>query len=188
MKIRGCALVPLLVLSLVAGCSSNDATGTAPPAPILQPTDALEPSATPDQATVGSTPDCPTARGGGTVSPAISIDSIVFAVNRVEQVVRDGDMLQALPREQVQIKEVTICLASFSGDGGEACVDFAPVAQDGQEIASKHRDTHMVRLIPGLMTISGPVQGWTMGEKWRPIAEPLATGRSRRSRLREWAL
>ena len=173
MKIRGYALVPMLVLSLVAGCGSKDAIETTPPVQMPQPTDALEPSAEPDQAAFDSTAACPPARGVGTVSPAISINSIVFAVNGVEQVVRDGDMLQAQPGEQVHVKEVTICAGFFSGDGGEACVDFAPVAQDGEEIASEHRGTHTLRLMPGFMTLSGPDQGWTVAENWRRIAAVL---------------
>lgn len=173
MKIGVWALVALLVLSLSAGCGGNDATGTTPPARSPHPTGALEPSATPWQVTVDSTPSCPSPRGGGTVSPAISIDSIVFAVSGVEQVVREGDMLQAQPGEQVHVKEVTICAGFFSGDGGEACVDFAPVAQDGQEIASEHRGTHTLRVMPGLMNLSGPDQGWSIGENWRAISAVL---------------
>jgi hypothetical protein len=109
----------------------------------------------------------------GTISPAISIYSIVFIVNGLEQVVRDGDMLQALPGEEVQVREVTICVGSFSGNGGEACVDFAPVTRGGQEIVSEHIGTHTVRVAPGFMSISGPDHGWAIGENWKHISVVL---------------
>jgi len=163
-------LVVLLVLSLVAGCSRSGTTATELSPHMPQPADALEPASTPDLATVGSAPACPPATGEGTVSPAVSIYSIVFTVSGAEQVVRDGDVLQALPGEQVQVREVTICVGSFSGNGGEACVDLVPVDQSGQEIASEHRGTHTVSVTPGFTSISGPDQGWIIGENWRNIA------------------
>jgi hypothetical protein len=118
-------------------------------------------------------PACPQATGEGTISPAISIYSIVFIVNGVEQMVRDGDVLQALPGEQVQVREVTVCVGAFSGNGGEACVDLAPVDQSGQEITSEHRGTHNVPVVPGFASISGPDQGWVIGENWGHIAAVL---------------
>jgi len=166
-------LMVLLVLSLVAGCNRSGTTATAPSPHMPQPTDALESAATHDLATVGSTPACPPATGEGTISPAVSIYSIVFVVNGVEQVVRDGDVLQALPGEEVQVREVTICVGVFSGNGGEACVDLAPVDQSGQEIASEHRGTHIVPVTPGFISISGPDQGWVIGKNWRHIAAVL---------------
>jgi len=166
-------LVVVLVLSLVAGCGRSGTTTTALSPHVPQLTDALEPAATPDLATVGSVPTCPPATGEGTISPAVSIYSIVFVVNGVEQVVRDGDVLQALPGEQVQVREVTICAGSFSGNGGEACVDFAPVDQSGQEIVSEHGGTHTVWVTPGFISISGPDQGWIIGENWRHISVVL---------------
>jgi hypothetical protein len=173
MKSRDFALVALCVLSLVAGCSRSGATATALPTHLPQPNVALEPAATSDLATVASMPACPPARGEGTISPDISIYSIVFVVNGLEQVVSDGDMLQAQPGELVQVREVTICVGSFSGNGGEACVDFAPVAQSGQEIVSEHIGTHTVRVKPGFMSISGPDNRWTIGENWKHISVVL---------------
>ena len=116
---------------------------------------------------------CPPATGAGTVAPAVAIYSITFVVNGVEQVVRDGDTLQALSGDEVQVREVTICAGSFSGNGGEACVDFVPVSQSGQELVSEHGGTHTVSVAPGFTTISGPSQAWTVGESWREIAVVL---------------
>jgi hypothetical protein len=44
-------------------------------------------------------------------------------VNGFEQVVQEDDMLQATPGSEVQVIEVTICVCSFAGNDGEACVD-----------------------------------------------------------------
>lgn len=163
----------LLVLSLAVGCGREDTTATALPTPMPLVTDTLEPAVTPDRAAVGATPACPPARGEGTVPPAVSIYSIVFVVNGVEHVVRDGDLLPALPGEEVQVREVTLCAGSFQGQGGEACVDFAPVDQNGQEIVSEHGGTHIVRVIPGFISIAGPDRRWTLGEDWRSISAVL---------------
>lgn len=173
MKIGVCILGALCVLSLVAGCSRSDATATELPTHMPQPVDTLEPTATMDLATNSSTPTCPPARGEGTISPTITIYSIVFVVNGVEQIVRDGDMLQALPGELVQVREVTICVGSYSDNGGEACVDFAPVARGGQELVSEHSGTHTVRVTPGFMSISGLDHRWTIGENWKHISVVL---------------
>jgi hypothetical protein len=160
----------LLVLSLAVGCGREDTTATALPTPMPPATDTPEPSATPDLATVGVTPVCPPARGEGTVPPAVSIYSIVFVVDGVEHVVRDGDLLPASPGEEVQVREVTICVGPFQGQGGEACVDFAPVDQSGQEIVSEHAGTHLVGVRPGSISISGPDHRWTIGEDWRSMS------------------
>lgn len=171
MKYGFCVLVALCVFSLLAGCRSGVIATTLPIHP--QVTVTLEPAAMSNQMIVGSTPTCPPARGEGTVSPAISIDSIVFVVNGIEQVVREGDLLQALPGEEVQVDEVTICVGSFSGDGGEACVDLAPVTPSGQEIVSEHIGTHTVKVAPGFMSISGPDQNWIIGENWEHVSVVL---------------
>jgi hypothetical protein len=173
MKNRVGILVALGVLSLAAGCGRSGATPTALPTHLPQPTDTLEPAPTPDTAAVGSTPACPPADGEGTVSPTVSIDSIVFVVNGVEQLVRDGDVLQALPGDQVQVREVTVCVGSFSGSGGEACVDLAPVTQGGQEIVSEHRGTHTVPVTPGFISISWSSRPWTVDENWKHISAVL---------------
>jgi hypothetical protein len=170
---KAAGLLVLLVLSLAAGCGWEGATTKLLPTPMPPPTDRLEPSATRDPAADGATPACPPATGEGTVSPAASIYSIVFVVNGVEQVVRDGDMLEALPGDEVQVREVTICAGSFQGRGGEACVDFAPVDQSGEEIASAHGGSHTVTVIPGFTSISGPDHRWTVGDNWISISAVL---------------
>jgi hypothetical protein len=104
------------------------------------------------------------------ISPAVSLYSITFVVNGLEQVVGADDTLQALPGDEVWVREATICAGSFSGDGGEACVDLVPVAENGQEIESEHRGTHNVRVTAGFMSIPGPSGTWVIGESWRQIA------------------
>ncbi len=159
-------LIALCVLSLAAGCVMSDATATAPPTQMPEPIESMEPSTTADTGTDDGMPECPSARGDGTVPPVVSITSITFVVNGLEQIVRGEDMLQASPGDEVRVREVTICAWSFSGDGGEACVDFAPVTKTGQEIESDHRGTHTVRVIPGFMTISVSDLGWTIEDSW----------------------
>ena len=146
--------------------------GTAFPLPTVtpQPAASLEPSAAPDLATVDSPPVCPPARGEGTVSPAVSLYSIVFVVNGAEQEVRGGDRLQVRPGDEVQVREATICAQSFSSNPGEVCVDFAPVTQSGQDVASEHIGTHMKRVIPGFFSIPGPNEKWTIDEDWGYIS------------------
>jgi len=150
-------LVVLSAFSLAAGCGRSGGTVTAP---LISET-------------IDSTPVCPPARGEGTVSPAISIYSITFVVNGLEQVVRGEDTLQALPGDKVQVSEVTICTGSFPGNGGEACVDFAPAGQSGQEIVSEHGGTHLVQVTAGFISIPGPSQTWSVGENWRHISAVL---------------
>ena len=167
------AFLVLTVLSLVAGCSGSDGTATALPNPMPESTASLGPTAMPDSATHEPTPVCPPAGGEGTIPPAVSIYSITFVVNGLEQVVRAGDTLQASPGDKVQAREITICAGAFSGNGGEICVDIAPVDQDGQEIMSEHEGTHMIRTNPGFLTISGPSHTWTVGRNWRQISAVL---------------
>jgi hypothetical protein len=99
----------------------------------------------------------------------VSIYSITFVVNGVEQVVRDGEALQAAPGDEVQFTQATICAASFSGSGGEACVDLAPADRSGKEIASEHRGSHAVPVAPGFTSISGSSDAWIIGEDWAHI-------------------
>jgi len=160
-------LAALLALSLAAGCGRSGEIETTLPIQTMQPADSPEPTAIPDIGNVDPAPVCPTARGVGTVSPAVSISSITFLVNGIEQVVLKNKVLQALPGDEVQIREVIICAGSFSGDGGQACVDFAPTDENGQEIMSDHQGTDTVQVIPGLIIISGLNFTWTVGESWR---------------------
>jgi hypothetical protein len=157
-------LVTLSAVLLAAGCGRSDGTVATLPAPLLEPTSAL------DSRITGPVPVCPAARGVGTISPAVSLYSITFVVNGLEQVVGADDTLQALPGDEVWVREATICTRPFSGNGGEACVDLVPVGEDGQEIEFEHRGTHNIRVMAGFMPISGPSGTWTIGENWRAIA------------------
>jgi len=159
-------LAALFALSLAAGCGRSGETATTPPTPTLQPADSPESTALPDIGSVDPAPVCPTDKGVGTVSPAVSIYSITFLVNGIEQVVQENNGLQAVPGDEVQIRGVMICAGSFSGDGGQACVDFAPTDENGQEIMSEHQGTDTVQVIPGLNIISGLNFTWTVGENW----------------------
>ncbi len=164
------ALVAITLLFLVAGCGRGNAAATELPPHMSQPTDPVEPTSTPDSGTTGDAPVCPPARGEGTISPAVSINSISFLVNGHEQVVRGDETLNALPGDEVQVREATICVDSFSGNGGDACVDWIPIDQRGEEIVSEHRGTHMLRVTPGFTRISGPGGTWVIGENWIGIA------------------
>lgn len=166
-------LAALIVLILVGGCSSNN--GTA----VLQQTDQSLPAdprespaapATPDLATDESAPVCRQANGEGTIAPAISVFSIAFVVNGVEQVVRVGEGLIAQPGDEVQVREVTVCAETISGAGGEACVDFAPVTYDGQEVVSEHIGTHTTRVRSGFFSIPGPENHWIIDKEWMNIS------------------
>jgi hypothetical protein len=159
-------LAALLALSLMAGCGRSGKIDTTLPTQTIQPVDSPEPTAIPDIGNVDTAPVCPTTRGVGTVSPAVSIYSITFLVNGIEQVVLENNVLQAVPGDEVQIREVIICAGSFSGDGGQACVDFAPRDENGQEIMSEHKGTDTVAVIPGLIIISDLNFTWTVGENW----------------------
>jgi hypothetical protein len=168
--LRTIALMVLVIL--VAGCGAVTPTATPTRVPLIA-ADTQESTTTPEPLVADPTSACPPARGAGTVVPAVSIYSTTFVVNGLEQVVRGGDTLQALPGDEVQVREVTICAGSFSGNGGEACVDFFPVSQSGQELSSQHVGTHLVKVTPGSTTLSGPGQAWTIGENWREIAVVL---------------
>jgi hypothetical protein len=146
-------LVVLAALFLVAGCDGRGSTTT--------------PATTP-------TPTCRPGKGGGTVSPAIAICSITLvAQGGSEQIVRDGDTLHASPGDEVRIAEIAICVGPFSGNGGEACVDFVPVDQSGREIASERRGTHTQKVTAGCTSIRGPQDAWTVGESWQSISVVL---------------
>jgi hypothetical protein len=169
-RTRVWVLVASFVLALTAGCSRSDETGIALPTDVPQPPASPAPTATPDSEAHDAAPVCPPARGDGTISPAISIYSITFVVNGLDQEVRPGDALQALPGDELEVREITLCTGAFSRDGGEVCVDFAPGDPSGGEITSEHAGTHMVRVSPGFMTMAGPSHTWTVGEDWGHIA------------------
>jgi hypothetical protein len=111
-------IVVLSMLSLTTNCSSNGETVTALQTQIPQPTVSLELTETLVPGTSIPTPFCPPARGEGTISPAISIYSITFVVNGLEQVVGDGDTLQASPGDEIEVKEIIICSEDFLGNSG----------------------------------------------------------------------
>jgi hypothetical protein len=163
-------LVASNVIIIVSGCSMGSGTATAWPTLVPQPTEAMESAATQEAVNNVASPNCPSPRGNGTVSPALSIYSITFIVNGVEQVVSDKDSLRASPGDDLQVKEVTICAGSFTGSGGEACVDFAPINQADQEMMSKHAGTHQAFVTLGFMSITGPSQRWIIGENWKSIS------------------
>lgn len=150
-----CALV--LLLPVVCACSTNDAS-VAPP---TRSTPGAELST------------CPPANPGGTVAPAIAICSITYTVNGAEQVVRDGETLQASPGDSVQIGDITICVGSFGGDGGLACVDFVPLDGEGREVAAGRRGTHNVTVTGGYQSIPGPDGTWTIDSNWKSISAVL---------------
>ena len=158
MRTRILILAALFVLSLVTGCSRGEEAATA------LPTDAA-------QSGSDGAPVCPAARGVGTVPPGVSIYSITFTVNGVDQVVRGDDALQASPGDDVQVREVTLCAEPFSGDGGAACADFAPADPNGEEIVSEHAGSHLVQVTSGgFISIPGPDYTWTIREDWGYIS------------------
>ncbi|NIO29703.1 MAG: serine hydrolase [Candidatus Latescibacteria bacterium] len=116
---------------------------------------------------------CTPTNAGGTVPPAIAICSVTFVVNGVEQVVRGGDTLPLSAGDEVRFKEAEIYVGTFSGNGGEACVDLAPWDQNGQEIESGRLGTHNLAVSPGLATITGPDRTQIVGENWRRIVAVL---------------
>lgn len=163
--------VPLLLLA--AGFDTGDETATTPLTQVSKSADTLEPTETLVSERTDSTPVCPPADGEGMISPAISIYSITFVVNGAEQVVHEGDTLEAIVGDKIEIKEAVICAGSFSGGGGEACVDLAPLDRSGQKIMSEHAGTHMVPVITGFTTIPGPDHTWTLDESWVRISAVL---------------
>jgi len=111
---------------------------------------------------------CPSiANAEGTVSPTVVISSITFLVNGVEQVVDDLGSLHASVGDQVEVKEVTVCVDPFEGNGGHAYFELDPVSADGEIIASETRGTRAMTVAPGFTTISGPDHTWTIGGNWR---------------------
>lgn len=156
--------VPYLLLAV--DCDRSDETTKTSLTQRSQLADTLEPTETLVSERTDSTPVCPPADGEGTISPAVSIYSITFVVNGAEQLVYDADTLEAIVGDEIEIREVVICAGSFSGSGGEVCVDVAPVDRSGQEVMSEHAGTHMVPAITGITTIPGPSHTWTLAESW----------------------
>jgi hypothetical protein len=176
MKNRQAPIGLLMLAVLLAGCGQPDAS------PMPEGADALASAQFEDDLTSLSTPaphpanlsatipsTCSATNAGGTVPPAIAICSITFIVNDVDQIVQNGDVLQASRGDVVQVKEVDICVGAFSGNGGEACVDLVPVDHSGREIASERKGTHMIKATAGCRSVPGPGGVWTVGESWQSI-------------------
>jgi len=113
------------------------------------------------------------SEAGGTVPPAIAVCSVTYIVNGVEQIVRNGETLQASRGEEVSVGEVAICVGPFSGDGGQSCIDFFPLDDDGHEIASERIGTHQQKVNPGCHSVAGPDGVWLVGESWHSISAVL---------------
>jgi hypothetical protein len=173
MRSKPWVLLVLFALSLAAGCSSSDESVTALPGQVRQPTHTVKPIQTQDSEMIDPMPVCPPANGQGTIPPAITLYSITFVVDGLEQVLRSGDTLDARVGDEIEVREVVICAGYFSGSGGEACVDFAPADQSGQEIMSEHAGTHMVQVTSGFISIPGPNRIWTRTESWGQISAVL---------------
>jgi hypothetical protein len=113
------------------------------------------------------TSDCPPADGVGSVPPAVSIYSVTFAVNGLEQVIRGGQTLEAMPGDEVLITEAKICARPGDRGGGNVCVDIAPLDGDGEEIRAQAGGTHLQPVPSGFVTVPGPPTVWTLGEDWQ---------------------
>lgn len=114
---------------------------------------------------------CPTkANAEGTVSPAVAISSITFAVNGDEQVAHDFGSPQLSSGDRLEVREITICVDLFKDMGGAVFVEFDPVDQGGRVMASEVRGTRVVAVAPGFTTIPGPDYTWTIGGNWRNIS------------------
>ncbi len=165
---RVCLITAIVVLSLATGCDGSWRPTYTPQTEASRwLAGTLGPQAS------RSSPACEPSDGEGTVSPDVSITSIVFVVDGVEQVVRDGDILQTTPGVEVSMKQATICADSFSGDGGEACVDLVPIDASGREILAEHAGTHLVQVTAGSIDISGPEHSWIIGETWSGFSAAL---------------
>lgn len=166
-------LAALIALILFVGCGSKNGTAVPQQTDQPQPADPRESPAspaTPDLVTDESSPVCRQANGEGTIAPAISIFSIAFVVNGVEQVVLVGEGLTAQPGDEVQVREVTVCADTVSDAGGKVCVDFAPVTYDGRKVVSENIGTHTTRVRAGFFNIPGPKNHWIIDKEWMNIS------------------
>jgi hypothetical protein len=120
--------------------------------------------------TAESAPACSPASGEGTVAPTITIHSITFLVDGAELTLSDEDVIPAPPGSEVRVVDVVICVGDFVTNSGQACVDFAPTDQSGEEISAEHVGTHLVPLAPGLIKVPGPDHLWSIDESWVGIA------------------
>lgn len=153
MGVRLAAILALAVLTV--GCGGDSAVST---------------STTMASATTwwtAPTLTCPAADGVGSVHPAISVYSVTFVINGLEQIVRDGGTLEAVSGDEVLVAEVGICANEVGGRRGEVCVDIAPLDRNGEEIRSQAGGTHLQPAPADFATVPGPPTVWTIGEGWR---------------------
>lgn len=143
-----------VLVVLLSGCAGGSAVST---------TTTTAPVTT---ATI-PTSDCPPADGVGSVPPAVSIYSVTFLVNGREQVIRDGQTLEAMPGDEVLIREAKICAPPVGGGRGDVCVDIAPLDRDGEEIRAEAGGTHLQPAPSGFVAVLGPPTVWTIGEDWQ---------------------
>jgi len=165
-------LVLSAILSITTGCDVSNKPETELPNQQSLPVFTMT-TATTGIMPIDPFPDCPSAEGIGTIAPAISIFSITFLVNGIEQTVYKDDVLQIAAGDEVQIKDVAICVNPFQGYGGQACVDFAPADPSGQEVVSEHKGTHLVNVTPGNIFISDLDFRWDIQERWSGILAVL---------------
>lgn len=152
----GVRLVAILVLVvLTVGCGGGNAASTST---TVTATTAW---------TTAPTSGCPAADGVGSVPPAVSIYAITFLVNGREEVIKDGETLQASSGDEVLVAEVEICANEVGGGRGQVCVDIAPLGRDGEEIRSQAGGTHLQPVPSGFATVLGPPTLWTIGEGWQ---------------------
>jgi hypothetical protein len=104
------------------------------------------------------------------VAPTLSIDSITFVVNNLEQTVRGNATLQVSPGDEVRVRDVVLCVEPYTGNGGDVCIDFSPVDINGQEVVNEHRGTHTVRVTPGAISFSLKNMAWSVEEGWSSIS------------------
>ncbi len=159
-----CLLAVLLIASFVAGCGQGTATATPTPPPTRTP-QPTEPPSPPSP-----TPACPPANGTGATPPDVAVLSVTFVVNGREQVVRAGGALTVSPGDAVQVREVAVCADPFARGGGEVCVELTPLDANSRALTTDAMGTHMRPMIPGVVSIPGPGDTWTIGEDWRQIS------------------
>ncbi|MGD2105385.1 MAG: hypothetical protein PVJ55_09795 [Anaerolineae bacterium] len=171
--LAGGVLAALCLLAIAASCRGGEQARTAPRIERPEASDSTSTGITSNSEAGEDTSVCPRARENGTISPALSIYSLTFIVNGVEQEVQAGGVLRARPGDVVRVQEATICAASFTGSVGEACVDLAPVDKRGGVVTSEHIGTHLVPVRPGFVRISGPSETWAVAQSWRGISVVL---------------
>jgi len=113
-------------------------------------------------------PACPPAGPGGTKAPDITLHSITFVVDGVDQIIDDTHhALQLSKNSKMTIKEAVICVPPFENAGGRFSVEFEPYDPNHRLIdpqSSSPQDT-----VSGFTTIPGPNHTWTIAD-WQKIS------------------